>query len=167
VVWPTKAGWSGGARWFRCDVTTADLDGQSRTSRTGSLAGELAGPSPLKLGCFNPTVDGETVTTMRPAACDRAHRAEFAGLWKAPEITYAALESGTERSAAGCRGVIAAFAKVPDDSDMQYRTGWISYNPTRTEWLAGERRVRCFVYFAKRTFTRSLKGAGPAVLPVS
>ena len=49
---------------------------------------------------------------------------------------------------------------------MQYRTGWISYNPTRTEWQSGERRVRCFAYFAKRTFTRSLKGAGTTVLPV-
>jgi hypothetical protein len=166
VVWPTKAAWSGGARWFRCDVTTADLDGQSRTSRTGSLAGELDGASPLKLGCFDPRVDGETVTTMRPVACDRPHRAEFAGLWKAPEITYAALESGTERSAAGCRSVIAKFAKLPDDADMQYRSGWISYNPTRTEWLSGERRVRCFVYFAKRTFDRSLRNAGPRVLPV-
>ncbi len=166
VVWPSRAGWSGGARWFRCDLTTADLDGRSRTSRTGSLAGELAGASPLKLGCFNPTVDGATVTTMRPVACDRAHRAEFAGLWRAPEITYAALESGTERSAAGCRTAIATFADLPDDSDMQYRTGWISYHPTRTEWLAGERRVRCFMYFAKRTFTRSLRNAGTSVLPV-
>ncbi|GAA3335149.1 hypothetical protein GCM10020358_02250 [Amorphoplanes nipponensis] len=166
VVWPTRAAWSGGARWFRCDVTTADLDGRSRTSRTGSLAGELGRDSPLELGCFNPTVEGETVTTMRPVACDRPHRAEFAGLWRAPEITYAALESGTERSAAACRSVIARFAGLPDDSEMQYRTGWISYNPTRTEWLSGERRVRCFVYFAQRTFTRSLKGAGPAVLPV-
>jgi hypothetical protein len=166
VVWPSKAGWSGGARWFRCDVTTADLDGQSRTSRTGSLAGELAGASPLKLGCFNPTVDGETVTTMRPVACGKPHRAEFAGLWQAPEITYAALESGTARSAAGCRTVIAKFARLPDNSDMQYRTGWISYNPTRTEWLSGERRVRCFVYFAERTFSRSLKNAGTSVLPV-
>jgi hypothetical protein len=167
VVWPTKVAWSGGARWFRCDATTADLDGQSRTSRTGSLAGELAGASPLRLGCFNPQVDGETVTTMRPVACERKHRAEFAGLWKAPEITYAALESGTERSAAGCRSVIAKFADLPDNSDIQYRAGWISYNPTRTEWLSGERRVRCFVYFASRTFTRSLKNAGPAVLPVN
>jgi len=167
VVWPSKAGWSGGARWFRCDVTTADLDGQSRTSRTGSLAGELAGASPLRLGCFNPEVDGETATTMRPVPCDQAHRAEFAGLWRAPEITYAALESGTERSAAGCRGAIAKFAKLPDNPDIQYRTGWISYNPTRTEWLSGERRVRCFVYFASRTFKRSLKNAGPGVLPVT
>jgi hypothetical protein len=166
VVWPARAGWAGGARWFRCDVTTADLDGQSRTSRTGSLAGELAGASPLRLGCFNPTVDGETVTTMRPVACNQPHRAEFAGLWQAPETTYAKLEADTERSAAGCRRVIAKFAKLPDDSDMQYRTGWISYNPTRTEWLSGERRVRCFAYFAKRTFTRSLKGAGTTVLPV-
>ena len=166
VVWPTKIGWAGGARWFRCDMTTADLDGQSRTSRTGSLAGELAGATPLKLGCFDPTVEGETVTTMRPVSCRKAHRAEFAGLWKAPDITYAALEAGTERSAAGCRRVIAEFADLPDDSDMQYRTGWISYNPTRTEWLSGERRVRCFVYFAKRSFTRSLRGAGPSVLPV-
>jgi hypothetical protein len=166
VVWPARTGWAGGARWFRCDVTTADLDGQSRTSRTGTLAGELAGASPLKLGCFNPTVDGETVTTMRPVRCDETHRAEFAGLWKAPEITYAALESGTARAAAGCRTVIAKFARLPDDADMQYRTGWISYNPTRTEWLSGERRVRCFAYFAKRTFTRSLRDAGPGVLPV-
>jgi hypothetical protein len=49
---------------------------------------------------------------------------------------------------------------------MQYRSGWISYNPTRTEWMAGERRVRCFIYFAKRTLTRSLKDAGPDALPV-
>jgi hypothetical protein len=166
VVWPTKAGWAGGARWFRCDVTTADLDGRSRTGRTGSLAGELAGASPLRLGCFDPEVDGETVTTMRPVSCDKPHRAEFAGLWTAPDVTYAALTKGTARSAAGCRSVIATFAKLPDDSDMQYRTGWISYNPTRSEWLSGERRVRCFVYFAERTFTRTLENAGTSVLPV-
>lgn len=167
VVWPTRVAWTGGARWFRCDVTTADLDGRSATSRTGSLAGELARASPLRLGCFAPRVDGETVTTMRPVSCTARHRAEFAGLWRAPDITYAALEAGTERSAAGCRKVIAAFTELPHDADLPYRTGWISYNPTRTEWLSGERRVRCFVYFAERTFTRSLRNAGPAVLPVS
>jgi hypothetical protein len=167
VVWPTRAGWSGGARWFRCDVTISDLDGQSRTSRTGSLAGALAGASPLRLGCFNPTVDGKTVTAMTPVSCGKAHHAEFAGLWTAPDISYAELETDTERSAAGCRSVIAEFADLPDDSDMQYRTGWISYNPTDTEWLAGERRVRCFVYFANRTFTRSVKDAGPTVLPAN
>jgi hypothetical protein len=166
VVWPTRAGWSGGARWFRCDLSTADLDGQGGTSRTGSLAGALAGPSPLRLACFDPAVDDGTVTTMRAVPCGSAHRAEFAGLWRAPDVSYADLETDTRRSAAGCRSVIARFARLPDDSDMQYRSGWISYNPTRTEWLSGERRVRCFLYFARRTVTRSLKNAGPAALPV-
>ncbi|MEV4706926.1 septum formation family protein [Actinoplanes sp. NPDC049316] len=166
VVWPTRQAWSGGARWFRCDVTQSDLDGYGQSGRAGSLEGELAGPSPLRLGCFAPSVKGETVTEMKPVPCTSRHRAEFAGLWQAPDISYAALESGTARAAAGCRSVIARFARLPDDSDMQYRSGWISYNPTRTEWLAGERRVRCFIYFAERTLTRSLKDAGPEVLPV-
>ncbi|MEU7907269.1 septum formation family protein [Actinoplanes sp. NPDC049118] len=166
VVWPTRAGWTGGARWFRCDVTTADLDGRSRTSRTGSLAGELAHPSPLRLACFDPTVEGGTVTAMTAVPCTGKHRAEFAGLWDAPDISYSKLESGTRLSAAGCRSTIARFAALPDDSDLQYRSGWISYNPTRPEWLSGERRVRCFIYFAERTFSRSLRNAGPGVLPV-
>ncbi|OJF12385.1 septum formation family protein [Couchioplanes caeruleus] len=166
VVWPTRRAWSGGARWFRCDVTQSDLDGYGQSGRRGSLEGELAGPSPLRLGCFDPVVDGQTVTEMRPVPCTGKHRAEFAGLWRAPDISYAELRAGTTRSAAACRSVIARFAGVPDDSDMQYRSGWISYNPTRTEWLAGERRVRCFIYFAERTVTRSLKNAGPAALPV-
>ncbi|MEV6596048.1 septum formation family protein [Actinoplanes sp. NPDC051346] len=166
VVWPTRKAWSGGARWFRCDVTQADLDGYGQSGRKDSLSGELTRPSPLRLGCFDPTVDGQAVTEMRPTPCTGEHRAEFAGLWRAPDVSYEQLQAGTERSAAACRSVIARFAAVPDDSDMQYRSGWISYNPTRTEWLAGERRVRCFVYFAERTLTRSLRNAGPAVLPV-
>ncbi|GGQ53524.1 septum formation family protein [Couchioplanes azureus] len=166
VVWPTRRAWSGGARWFRCDVTQSDLDGYGQSGRRGSLEGELAGPSPLRLGCFDPAVEGETVTEMRPVPCTGKHRAEFAGLWHAPDVSYAQLQAGTARAAAACRSVIARFAAVPDDSDMQYRSGWISYNPTRTEWLAGERRVRCFVYFAERTLTRSLENAGPEALPL-
>jgi hypothetical protein len=166
VVWPTRTGWSAGARWLRCDITLADLDGRSHTSRRGSLAGELAGASELRLACFNPTVEGDTVTTMAPVPCFAPHHAEFAGLWRGPDISYAELERDTARSAAGCRSTIAKFAGLPDDNDLQYRSGWISYNPTRTEWLAGERRVRCFLYFAKRTISRSARDAGPAVLPV-
>lgn len=167
VVWPTRAGWAGGARWLRCDVTIADLDGQSGTSHRGSLAGELTGPSPLRLACFKPTVEDATVTTMTPAPCTEPHRAEFAGLWQGPDISYAALEKNTARIAAGCRGVIATFARLPNDGELQYRSGWISYNPTRTEWVSGERRVRCFIYFARRTVTRTLRNAGPAALPAA
>jgi hypothetical protein len=166
VVWPTRAAWTGGARWFRCDAVTADLDGRSRTSRAGSLAGELSHPSPLRLTCFDPTVDGATVTAMTAVPCTDTHRAEFVGLWNAPDVSYSRLESDTARSAAACRDAIARFAALPNDSDLQYRSGWISYNPTRSEWLSGERRVRCFLYFAERTLHRSLRNAGPGLLPI-
>ena len=166
AVFPSRDGWAGGARWFRCDVAQASLDGSSDTSRTGSLAGALAGASPLRLGCFNATVNADAVRTMVPVACARPHAAEFAGLWTAPDIPYAEQVRDRVRSAAGCRHAIARFTAVPDDDDVQFRTGWISYNPTRGEWQQGERRVRCFLWFSDRTLTRSLAGAGPSALPV-
>ena len=166
AVFPSREGWAGGARWFRCDVAQASLDGSSDTSRTGSLAGALAGASALRLGCFNATVNADAVRTMIPVACTKPHAAEFAGLWTAPDIPYAEQVRDRVRSAAGCRRAIARFTGVPDDDDVQFRTGWISYNPTRGEWQQGERRVRCFLWFSDRTLTRSLAGAGPSALPV-
>lgn len=103
---------------------------------------------------------------MAAVACTKSHAAEFAGLWTAPDIPYAEQVSDRVRSAAGCRSAIATFTGVPDDDDVQYRTGWISYNPTRTEWQQGERRVRCFLWFRDGKLTRSLAGAGPSALPV-
>jgi hypothetical protein len=167
LIWPSRKGWSGGTRWFRCDVTETDLDGQDDASRTGSLAGALAGDSPLKLGCFNPKVAEDAVNTMTPVACTAKHKAEYVGLWTAPDIPYAEQSKDRTRTAAGCRSVIAKYADLPDDADMQYRSGWISYNPSRAEWQLGERRVRCFLWFSDRTLTRSLKGAGPSVFPVN
>lgn len=167
VAWPARAAWSGGARWFRCDLVQADLDGGGDSSRTGSLAGELTGDSPLRLGCFRATVNAEAVRTMTPTPCTAKHSAEFVGLWTAPDGGYAKQTADRTRTAAGCRSAIADYTGVPDDSDVQYRVGWISYNPSRTEWQHGERRVRCFLWFSDRTLTRSLKGAGPAALPVN
>jgi hypothetical protein len=166
VVWPSRAAWSGGARWYRCDVAEADLEGTGGTSRTGSLAGALGSGSPLRLGCFDPTVDDASVRAMTPVPCDRPHAAEFAGLWTAPDVPYAEQVKDRERSADGCRSTIARFTGVPDDENVQYRTGWISYNPTRVEWQQGERRVRCFLWSSDAELTRSLAGAGPGALPV-
>jgi hypothetical protein len=166
VVWPTRAGWTGGARWYRCDVAQSDLDELRDASRTASLAGALRGSSALRLGCFDPTVRAESVSAMKSLSCTSAHHAEYAGLWTAPDIPYAKQIGERTRTATGCRSAIAAFTGVPDDSDVQYRTGWISVNPTKAEWLQGERRVRCFLWFSDRSLTRSLKNAGPSALPV-
>ena len=47
--------------------------------------GRSTGAAPLRLGCFNPEIAGETVTRDdAPVACTKAHRAEFVGLWTRP-----------------------------------------------------------------------------------
>ncbi|RZU48939.1 putative regulator of septum formation [Krasilnikovia cinnamomea] len=166
VFWPSRAGWRGGARWYRCDVTETDADGLADRSRSGSLAGALRGASPLRLGCFEPRVSGETVRAMAAVPCTKPHRAEFVGLWTAPEVSYAALNADRTDSARGCRSAIARYTGVPDDNEVQYRTGWISYQPSRAEWQYGERRVRCFLWFRDRKLTRSMRDAGPTALPV-
>jgi hypothetical protein len=167
VIWPSRQGWSGGARWFRCDLTETDLDAQHDKSRTGSLAGELKGTSALLLGCFTAKVSADDVRTMTAVGCTVKHTAEYVGTWTAPDIPYAEQTSDRTRTAVGCRSVIAGYTGVPDDADIQFRSGWISYNPTRIQWQQGERRVRCFLWFSDRTLTRSLKGAGPSALPVN
>ena len=166
LIWPSRNAWTTGSRWFRCDVTEADLGGAADASRTGSLAGALKGASPLRLGCFNPTVENASVRTMTSVSCTAKHQAEYVGLWTGPEISYARQAKDRSRTATGCRSAIARYTDLPDDADLPYRIGWISYNPTRTEWQLGERRVRCFLWFRDRTLTRSLKDAGPAALPV-
>ncbi|GGL13292.1 septum formation family protein [Mangrovihabitans endophyticus] len=166
VVWPSRAAWSGGSRWYRCDAVQADFDGRT-ASRSSSLAGALRDSSDLRLGCFEPAVRKSTVSAMRPVGCGSAHHAEYAGLWTAPEVSYAEVTGDQHRAAAGCRTVIARFTGVPDDDDVQYRVGWISYHPTKPEWQQGERRVRCFLWFRERTLTRSLKDAGAAALPIN
>lgn len=167
VAWPARTAWSGGARWYRCDLVQADLDGNNDTSRTGSLAGELTRDSPLRLGCFSPAVNDDAVRTMKPTSCTAKHTAEFVGLWRAPDVSYAKQSADRTRTAAGCRSAIADYTGVPDDGDVQYRAGWISFNPTRAEWQNGERRVRCFLWLSDRTLTRSLRDAGPSALPVN
>lgn len=166
VEWPSASGWAGGARWFRCELTQADLTSAQQVSREGSLRQTLASTASLRLGCFNPSVVGQRVDRMQQVDCTEPHRAEFVGVWKAPEVDYAMLAADRGVTAKGCRSVIARYTGVPDDTDVQFRSGWISYNPTRDEWQQGERGVRCFLWLNDEQLTHSLKGVGPAELPI-
>lgn len=159
VVLPSQAGWSGGARWYRCDVGEADLNSSRHVRRKGTMARGLTGAAPLRLGCFNPVIARDDVQKMKAVPCAKKHHAEFVGLWNAPRMSYATLRSDQKRTARGCRTAIAKFAKVPDNSDIKYRSGWISYNPTEEQWERGERGVQCFLWLSRK-LTRSMKGAG-------
>lgn len=170
VVLPPPQGWSGGARWFRCDLSEVkSVDDADWVSRTGSLKGTLSAPSPLSYGCFEPKLskDGEHIEEMVAVACDKPHRSEFAGIYSAPETSHATFEKRSNSIHSACRGVIAGYVKVPNNSDMRYRTGTIFYSPTEEQWEAGDRGVKCFLWLSERKLTKSLKGAGTKGLPVN
>ncbi|RKR91699.1 putative regulator of septum formation [Micromonospora pisi] len=169
LIPPSNYAWSGGARWFRCDVGEIDgLDNRDVVARTGSLKGAMSGASALAYGCFNPKLDADgEILEMQPVNCTAKHNTEFAGIWNGPDVSYDALLKDKGRIERGCLAAIASFAKVPNNGDMKYRSGWITYYPGEAEWDAGNRGVHCFLWLDKRQVTRSLRGAGSGGLPIN
>jgi hypothetical protein len=163
-VLPDKTAWDAGARWYRCDVAESDDDGDL-VGRAGSLRAVLAGVSGLRLGCFDPAISGDRVRSMASVNCDRAHHAEFVGLWTAPPMPYARLH-GSALLSKGCMSAIARYTNVPDDGMLKYRTGWLGLPGTELAWAAGDRTVQCFLWLSGETITGSYRGVGPGKLKI-
>lgn len=167
VVFPSPAAWTGGARWFRCDLTeVASIDESRAVARTGSLTGALTRDTDLRLRCFEPKVSGDEVEAMVPVSCTARHHAEFVGVWPATDISYAQLNRGDDRVHKGCMGVLAKYTGVPNDGNLRFRAGSIFYHPLERQWRDGNRGVQCFLWVGDRNLTRSLKGVGTRGLPV-
>jgi hypothetical protein len=98
--------------------------------------------------------------------CTTGHHAEFVGVYQAPPDTdLPTFGRFTEPIRRQCLALIARFAKVPNDGDLKYRTGWLYWLPNARSWTDGNRAVQCFLWLNDRTLTRSVKGAGPKALP--
>lgn len=166
VLFPSAEAWSGGARWFRCDLyETVSLESSEPVTRSGRLRDARKTASPLDLGCFQPTMSGDQIKAMKPVKCTQKHRSEFVGVWTAPDTPYADFTRNEDRVHTGCRGVVATYAKVPNDGNLRFRTGSVYYPPTADEWTLGNRGVRCLFWYDK-DITRSIKAAGPSALPI-
>ncbi|GAA2715791.1 septum formation family protein [Micromonospora olivasterospora] len=167
TVFPSKQAWAGGARWFRCDLNEKEsLDDSTAVTRTGSLKGALTGNSALAYRCFSPKIKNDRVTEMTAVSCTKRHRAEFVGVHQGPDIPFDQINKNGERIHRGCLALVAAYAKVPNNGDMKYRAGTIFYHAREAEWNDGNRGVQCFLW-VDRDLTRSVKGAGTKVLPVT
>jgi hypothetical protein len=169
LVVPTSTQWDAGGRWYRCDVVEfADLDSYRVVSRTGSMKGALAGARPLALGCFKVTTKGQDIDTVVASDCAAPHNSEFAGVWDAPPGAFPADPNQRQTAQlAGCRGVIASFAGVPNDDKLRYRVGQITFGFTKADWDLGNRGARCYIWMDNKNFTSSLKGAGVRSLPIN
>jgi hypothetical protein len=170
VTHPTTAAWSGGARWFRCEaleLSSVEDDG-GLVQRVGTLRNVLAGgSSELLLSCYAVAMDSAGAIQSMPAvACSAKHNAEFAGIWFAKDLSYPKDDSGWKAFHDGCRTVVAGYAGVPDDKDLQYRTGVISLPGNADVWQLGDRGVRCYLWLDGAELTATLQGKGPNSLPI-
>lgn len=170
VTHPTPAAWSGGARWFRCEVLELSSveDGGGVVQRTGSLQGVLAdGTSDLMLTCYAIQMGNSgSIQTMPGVACRAKHNAEYVGVWYAGDLGYPAKDADWTKFHDGCRKLVATYVGVPDDADLQYRTGVISLPGGEDVWALGDHGVRCYLWLDAAALTGSLKGKGDKGLPV-
>ncbi|MET8231115.1 septum formation family protein [Micromonospora sp. NPDC005298] len=168
VALPSGPGWVSGARWFRCDLTELSTVEAAATVvvRSGSLRDALKTPSPLRLGCQQTRGAAGRVQTLVPVECGGRHDAEFVGVWRAPDTPYPTRDADWAPLYTGCRSAVGRFVGVPDDADLRFRSGVVVRPPGAGRWRVGDRGVRCYLWLSDRTVTASLKGAGPAGLPV-
>ena len=171
VTHPSPEAWTGGARWFRCElleISSIEDDG-GLVLRTGSLRDALQDrASPLRLTCYAIKLGtGGAIDTMPPARCTGEHNAEFVGVWTAGEdLAYPQEDSQWPKFHDGCRKLIASYVGVPDDADLQYRTGVVSLPGGEDVWALGDRGVRCYLWLDGTALTSSLKGKGTKGMPI-
>jgi hypothetical protein len=168
VTVPSTQGWSGGSRWFRCEVSElSDVENDGDVvDRSASLKGALTTASALRLGCYTYTRTADT-DRFAAVACSKPHNAEFVGVTTGADAVYPSTKAAWDRYHGACRSLIAKYAKVPDDSNMQYRTGTVLVPNGAPEWKDGNHGIRCYAWLNQRKLTRSLKGIGSAGLPIN
>lgn len=170
VAVPSETAWTGGARWFRCELReVVDVeDNGAPASRQANLRGALTEASPLRLTCYAVKLTRtSTIDSMPPAECAKQHNGEFVGVWQAPaDLRYPARDSDWARFYTECYNVLAKYVGVPTDRNLRARAGVVTLPASESDWRVGNRGVRCYLWISDAKFTRSLKGAGNAGLPV-
>ena len=172
VTHPTRAAWTGGARWYRCELLQVSSveDQGGLVQRAGSLRDVLAGgegADGLALGCYGVQQNSSGAISAMPAVpCDRTHNAEFAGVWDAEDLDYPKTDADWTAFHDGCRASVATYVGVPDDKDLQYRAGVVSLPGSQDVWQLGDHAVRCYLWLDGAELTSSLKGKGAASLPI-
>jgi hypothetical protein len=163
-VLPSAAAWTGGARWYRCDLAQTSPAGGDLVRRSGTLKGALAGAGQVRMTCADPSVVGERVVAMRPVACAGRHTAEFAGVFESKRATVAALTAAEMEK--GCHSTIARFTGIPDNGSVRHRVGWLGFPPDAASWKVGDRAVRCFLWLNGERMTGTYKNAGTRKLKI-
>jgi hypothetical protein len=171
VTHPSAAAWTGGSRWYRCEVlelSSVEDDG-TLVQRTGSVQGALNAGSTtdLLLACYAVKQDDSgSISAMPAVSCATKHNSEFVGVWTAKDLDYPTDDAAWAKFHDGCRSLIATYVGVPDDDDLQYRAGVVSLPSNRDVWSLGDHSVRCYLWRDGAALTSSLRGKGDKAMPI-
>ncbi len=152
LSFPAYAPWVSGAKWFTCSMSRIGDLGADALAATGSLKGAFA-EAQLQHSCFQVPEEGRG----EAKSCTEPHNAEFVGVadWN---LDLAAMDKewdgNTAKLHAPCRTLINTFVGASVNSGT-----WLK-KPSDSDWEAGDRSMRCFLYTGDISLKRSMKGVG-------
>jgi hypothetical protein len=146
LVLPDDKAWTGGARWFRCDMVQFSDSKYESVRTNGSVKGGLQGSRPLAVTCLSLTDDGKnSVTGWKDAPCDQPHNGEYAGLYTASARAWPDKDPAQKLASSGCEGVVAHFLGFSGNQPTSNYVGWTYDTFDQDQWNLGDRTVRCYV----------------------
>lgn len=146
LVLPDDKAWTGGARWYRCDLVKYKDSNYDLVDTLGSAKDGLRGAKPLGYGCMTLTDDGTgRVKTAVDTPCNQPHNAEFDGLYTAPDAAWQSNDTtrrNTERD--DCFKALSKFLGYGSaDYGSRYIYSW-PWGFDQSQWQLGDRTERCF-----------------------
>jgi predicted small secreted protein len=162
---PSSAQWSGGARYYRCDIAEVASDGDKPVTRTSSLKDGLRGDKPAGLTCAQETYesDGKTWLDYDATACTNLHNMEYVGTYVSGDRPFPS--TADDRKTAirpGCEALGAKYLAMSASTLANHQEVGIGFWMVDEEnWSRGNRSARCYaMLFDKKETTRSIKNLG-------
>jgi hypothetical protein len=146
LVLPDDKAWTGGARWYRCDLIQFKDSSFDTVNTDGTAKDGLRGAKPLGITCLLVTDDGKgAVTKTEDIDCARPHNGEFVGLYTAPDTPWPADAHARGKLASnGCEALVAHYLGFPGNQALSRYVGWMSTGFYEEQWKLGDRTERCF-----------------------
>ncbi len=146
LVLPDDKAWTGGARWYRCDVV-AYTDSNFETEITsGTVKDGLRGNRPLAVTCLILKFDGKGYPTQfSDTPCAQSHNTEYIGLYTAPDAPYPSSDDARHKlSRDGCERQLSNFLGYNGGTPYSNYIGYLPGGFDEDQWNLGDRTERCY-----------------------
>jgi len=168
LMLPPPWQWPAGARYFRCELVSVESELAGPAQVRGTAKDGLRGSRPAAIGCIdltNLTEDGD-YDDLAPMDCSQPHHAEFAGVFRIPDIPYPTGDQADRIYRVACLGLFAQYLGIGVDALLRLDFGYVAWPSTRESWTLGDRAVSCYIGGSgTKKLRASVRGWGARALP--